>query len=61
MTKSKNKDFVTINHLYNPEQYGFAVAKKNTKMADKLNQGLKTIKANGTYDKIHAKWFGSNP
>lgn len=58
MTKSKNTDFVTMSHLYNPEQYGFAVAKKNTKMVEKLNYGLKTIKENGTYDKIHKKWFG---
>jgi len=29
----------------------------NTALMDKINHGLKTIKENGQYDKIYAKWF----
>lgn len=39
------------------ELYGFAIAKKNTQLLQELNAGLKKVKADGTYDKIFAKWF----
>lgn len=39
------------------EDYGFAVTKKNNQLLAELNAGLKKIKADGTYDKIFAKWF----
>ncbi|HNV33973.1 MAG TPA: basic amino acid ABC transporter substrate-binding protein [Bacillota bacterium] len=39
------------------EDYGFAVTKKNAQLLADLNSGLKKIKADGTYDKIFAKWF----
>ncbi|WCN39004.1 basic amino acid ABC transporter substrate-binding protein [Aneurinibacillus uraniidurans] len=41
----------------NQEQYGIAVKKGNKELLDKLNQGLKAVKADGTYDKIYAKYF----
>lgn len=40
------------------EYYGFALKKGNTELAGKINEGLKQIKADGTYDKIYAKYFG---
>lgn len=42
------------------EYYGFAVAKGNTDLVNKINEGLKQIRQDGTYDRIHAKWFSSN-
>lgn len=39
------------------EHYGFAVKKGNTALLKQLNQGLKAIVANGTYEKIYKKWF----
>ena len=39
------------------EQYGFAVAKGNTALADALNQQLKRVKADGTYQKIYDQYF----
>jgi len=42
-----------------PEYLGFAVNKGNKEIADLINKGLAAIKANGEYDKIYAKWFGS--
>jgi polar amino acid transport system substrate-binding protein len=44
-----------------PEQYGFAVKKGNTELLDKLNKGLADIKADGTYNTIYKKYFGSEP
>lgn len=44
-----------------PEQYGIAVKKGNTELLAKLNEGLKAIKADGTYDQIYAKTFGAPP
>ena len=44
-----------------PEQYGIAVKKGNAELLDALNQGLAAIKADGTYDKIYAQWFGAAP
>jgi polar amino acid transport system substrate-binding protein len=44
-----------------PEQYGIALKKGNTELLAKLNEGLKAIKADGTYDKIYAKTFGAPP
>jgi polar amino acid transport system substrate-binding protein len=44
-----------------PEQYGIAVKKGNTELLDKLNKGLADIKADGTYDKIYAQYFGAAP
>ena len=41
----------------NKEQYGFVVNKKDTELLKQLNQGLKNIRANGTYDKIYDKYF----
>ena len=40
------------------EYYGIAVNKGNTALLTKINKGLFTIKANGTYDKIYNKYFG---
>jgi polar amino acid transport system substrate-binding protein len=49
-----DKDFV-------PEQYGIAVKKGNAELLGKLNEGLKGIKADGTYNTIYAKYFGAAP
>lgn len=37
---------------------GFAVKKGNTELRDVLDDGLKQIRADGTYEKIYAKWLG---
>jgi polar amino acid transport system substrate-binding protein len=44
-----------------PEQYGIAVKKGNTVLLEKINKGLANIKADGNYDKIYAKYFGTAP
>ena len=42
-----------------PEQYGIAVRKGNAELLEKINQGLAGIRADGSYDKIYVKYFGS--
>ena len=44
-----------------PEQYGLVVKKGNAELLAKLNQGLAAIKADGTYDRIYAQYFGAPP
>jgi polar amino acid transport system substrate-binding protein len=44
-----------------PEQYGIAIKKGNAELLDKVNQGLAAIRADGTYDKIFASYFGTPP
>ena len=41
------------------EQYGLPVRKGNTELLAKLNKGLADIKADGSYDKIYAQYFGA--
>ena len=43
---------------FQPEFYGMAIKKGNAELQGKLNEGIKAIKADGTYDKIYAKYFG---
>jgi len=37
--------------------YGIAVNRQDVALRDKLNMALDEIVANGTYDKIHTRWF----
>ncbi len=59
LQKYKYSDAVkVIGDPINPQPYGLAVKKGNEALLDILNEGLRIIKRNGTYDKIHDKWFG---
>lgn len=40
------------------EQYGFVVKKGDQEMLNKLNEGIKKIQEDGTYQKIYEKYFG---
>lgn len=60
VTNNASAKFKTVSDkAFVPEQYGFAVKKGNTELLGKLNKGLADIKADGTYDKIYAKYFGT--
>jgi polar amino acid transport system substrate-binding protein len=39
------------------EKYGFAVAKENTDLKELLDEELKAVRADGTYDKLYEKYF----
>jgi polar amino acid transport system substrate-binding protein len=40
------------------EDYGIAVAKKNTELAKNIDKSLENLKKNGEFDKLYQKWFG---
>ena len=62
VTNNPGAKFKTVSDkAFAPEQYGFAVKKGNTELLEKLNKGLADIKADGSYDKIYAKYFGAAP
>ena len=61
-----NNPGTKLNTLVDPsfekEFYGFAVKKgRDDDLLKKINAGIAAIKADGTYDKIYAKWFSAAP
>ena len=56
----KPKTYSAVYNKTEDVRVAFAVKKGNTELINKINEGLKNIKANGTYDKIYAKWFGTD-
>lgn len=56
----KTEGLKIVGEPLNAESYGFAVAKGNTELLEKINAGLKNVIENGTYDKLYDKWFGGN-
>lgn len=40
------------------DYFAMVVAKNNTKLQQDINAALKQLKAEGTFDKLHEKWFG---
>lgn len=40
-----------------PQKFAFAVRKGNAELLAHINDALATVKANGTYDVLHEKWF----
>ena len=61
LAKAGAKDARLLGDVINSEDYGLAVAKTNTELADKINKALDELKQNGEYDKIYQKWFGKKP
>lgn len=60
VTKSyikKQPDAIKIvGETMDAESYGIAVKKGNSELIKKINEGLKNIKEDGTYDKLYKKW-----
>ncbi|WP_245559257.1 basic amino acid ABC transporter substrate-binding protein [Chitiniphilus shinanonensis] len=60
LANNKNAKLKTLDDpSFAKEHYGFAVKKGNKDLLAKINKGLATIKADGTYDKIYRKYFGN--
>ncbi|MDO5686882.1 MAG: transporter substrate-binding domain-containing protein [Neisseria sp.] len=53
-------DLRVIEHQQPQKEYmGFMIKKGRKDLANEVNAGLQAIQADGTYAKIHQKWFGS--
>ncbi|MGF6905951.1 basic amino acid ABC transporter substrate-binding protein [Fusobacterium sp. PH5-44] len=55
----QNSELKVINTDVAKEQYAIAIGKDNNELVEIINQGLKTLKENGTYDKLIEKYFGN--
>ncbi|MFM2482059.1 transporter substrate-binding domain-containing protein [Celerinatantimonas sp. YJH-8] len=49
-----------LDEMVSHEEYGIVVSKKEPELTAALNKALDELKADGTYSKIVAKWFGSD-
>lgn len=58
--KQANKlaDYNLLETPYKQESFAVGVRKDDQKLADKINKGIKQLKANGQYEEIVKKWFG---
>ncbi|WP_094603804.1 Glutamine-binding periplasmic protein [Sporomusa silvacetica DSM 10669] len=61
IAQAGGKDAKIVGEPLNSEEYGIAVAKKNTELAEKINKAIDELKKNGEYEKIYVKWFGKKP
>ena len=62
VANNKGSKFKTVSDKsFAPEQYGIAIKKGNADLLAKLNKGLADIKADGSYDKLFASYFGAPP
>ncbi|GAW91585.1 transporter substrate-binding domain-containing protein [Calderihabitans maritimus] len=50
--------FKMVGGTIQPADYAIAVRQGNYQLLNKFNSALKTIKANGQYDRIYYRWFG---
>lgn len=56
----KLDDYTIIDSPFETEDFAVGVRKDDTQLAEKINEGLKTIKENGTFKEISEKWFGED-
>ena len=54
----KNDDLEILDEEFVTEDYAIAMKLDNTELQTKINEALKTIKENGTMDKILKNWIG---
>ena len=57
LATAASEGVVEMSEMITAEDYGIAVAKGNTEMKQVIDEGLKKIRENGTFAKIHQKWF----
>ncbi|MDY6796850.1 MAG: basic amino acid ABC transporter substrate-binding protein [Actinomycetota bacterium] len=48
-----------VDTIQTDESYGIGVKKGNDALKDAINEALEDMKADGTYDEIYEKWFGT--
>ncbi len=59
--KKEGKDLYVVLDSSNfvKEEYGIGAKSSDTFLISKINEALKELKEDGTYNKIHDKWFGA--
>lgn len=57
---SKNDDLKILDEAFVVEDYAIAMKKGNDELKEKINGALKTLKENGTIDKILSNWIGED-
>lgn len=58
--KNQLAAFNLVETPFAQEAFAVGVRKADQKIADKINQGLKTLRENGEFEKISIKWFGQD-
>lgn len=58
LAKGGNEFAMVVGEKMEAEQYGMAF-KKDSKLAGELNKALDELKKNGEFEKLNAKWFGT--
>jgi len=53
--------FKAVGESIEAQDYGIAFPKGSDELREKVNGALKTLRANGIYNTIYKKWFGSEP
>ncbi|GAA4589078.1 basic amino acid ABC transporter substrate-binding protein [Planotetraspora phitsanulokensis] len=53
--------FAQVASLNTGEQYGIGMKKSNTALAKVIDEAITAAKADGTYNAIYKKWFGTEP
>ncbi len=51
----------TVGEILSKEQYGIAIRKGDGELRNAVNSALAKIRADGRYNQLHIKWFGSPP
>jgi polar amino acid transport system substrate-binding protein len=49
-----------VHKIITREKYGIGVKKENNQLRLAINDELKKLKEDGTYDSIYKKWFGTS-
>jgi polar amino acid transport system substrate-binding protein len=59
VTNNQGAKFKMVNDAaFQPEQYGIAVRKGNAELLGRINKAIADLKADGSYDKLYATYFG---
>ncbi len=59
LATTQSSGIMSLPGTLSAENYGIAINKNNTQMLQLVNSGFAKIKADGTYDRLYAKWFGA--
>jgi putative glutamine transport system substrate-binding protein len=51
-----NDNLMLLPDEFSPQEYGIAIAKRNTELAQKVDEAISEMKANGELDKLIEKW-----